>query len=109
MSDTATTTDARAIALDEDALSRLGTALADDSRRRILLRLACGPAYPAELASELGLGRANTSNHLTCLRGCGFVVAEPEGRRVRYELADHRLAVGLLALSEAVVAACECA
>lgn len=100
--------DPRDTALDENALARLGTALADESRRRILLRLTDGPAYPAELADALGLSRANTSNHLTCLRGCGFVVAEPEGRRVRYELADHRLAVGLRALSEAVVATCEC-
>jgi DNA-binding transcriptional ArsR family regulator len=31
------------------------------------------------------------SNHLTCLRGCGLVVAIPDGRRSRYELADSRL------------------
>jgi DNA-binding transcriptional ArsR family regulator len=29
------------------------------------------------------------------LRGCGLVVAVPEGRRVRYELADVRLAHAL--------------
>ena len=57
-------------------------------------------AYPAELAVALGLGKANTSNHLSCLRGCGLVVAEPEGRRVRYELADDRLAVALRTLAD---------
>ena len=31
------------------------------------------------------------SNHLACLRGCGLVVATPEGRRTRYELADSRI------------------
>jgi ArsR family transcriptional regulator, cadmium/lead-responsive transcriptional repressor len=31
------------------------------------------------------------SNHLACLRGCGLVVAVPEGRRSRYELADARI------------------
>ena len=31
------------------------------------------------------------SNHLACLRGCGLVVATPEGRRTRYELADARI------------------
>jgi DNA-binding transcriptional ArsR family regulator len=35
------------------------------------------------------------SNHLACLRGCGLVVAEPEGRRTRYELADAKLAHAL--------------
>jgi DNA-binding transcriptional ArsR family regulator len=87
----------------EAALERLGRALADDSRRRILIELLDGPAYPAELAEALGLGKANTSNHLSCLRGCGLVVAEPEGRRVRYELADERLAVALRALAEIVL------
>jgi DNA-binding transcriptional ArsR family regulator len=90
--------------VDGAALERLGRALSDKSRRRILLELVDGPAYPAELAERLELGRANTSNHLTCLRGCGLVVAEPEGRRVRYELADHRLADGLRTLTEVVLA-----
>ena len=85
------------------ALGRLGRALADETRRRILVELLDGPAYPAELAGRLGLGKANTSNHLTCLRGCGLVVAEPEGRRVRYEIADQRLADGLRMLADVVV------
>lgn len=89
--------------VDESALERLGRALADDSRRRILLELLDGPAYPAELAQRLELGKANTSNHLSCLRGCGLVVAESEGRRVRYELADARLADGLRMLAEVMV------
>jgi DNA-binding transcriptional ArsR family regulator len=89
--------------VDESALARLGRALADDSRRRILMELLDGPAYPAELALRLELGKANTSNHLSCLRGCGLVVAEPEGRRVRYELADARLADGLRTLAAVVL------
>jgi DNA-binding transcriptional ArsR family regulator len=88
------------VRVNEAALERLGRALADHSRRRILMQLLDGPAYPAELAGALGLGKANTSNHLSCLRGCGLVVAEPEGRRVRYELADERLAVALRALAD---------
>ena len=91
--------------VDTTALDRIGVALADDNRRRILLAMLDGPTYPAELASELGLSRANTSNHLTCLRGCGLVVAEPEGRRVRYELADPRLAGALRQLASVVLAA----
>jgi DNA-binding transcriptional ArsR family regulator len=92
------------IEVDVDALGRVGTALADATRRRILLTLLDGPAYPAEIAGSLGLGKANTSNHLSCLRGCGLVVAEPEGRRVRYELADPRLADALRSLAGVVLA-----
>jgi len=38
------------------------------------------------------------------LRGCGLVVAVPEGRRVRYELADPRIGHALGDLLELVVA-----
>lgn len=78
-----------------DALHRVGTALADPTRCRILLCLLEGPHYPTELALHLELTKANVSNHLACLRGCGLVVAEQEGRRQRYDLADDRLADAL--------------
>lgn len=78
-----------------DALERVGTALADPTRRRILLALRDGPAYPADLADALAAGRTNISNHLACLRGCGLVRAAREGRQVRYELASPRLAHAL--------------
>jgi DNA-binding transcriptional ArsR family regulator len=86
-----------------DALARVGLALSDDSRRRLIATLVDGPGYPSELADALGLTRANVSNHLSCLRGCGLVVAQPEGRRVRYELADRKLARALRDLLDLVL------
>lgn len=92
-----------AVAVDAAALVRVGTALADDTRRRLLLALLQGPAYPADLAERLGLTRGNVSNHLGCLRGCGLVRTVPVGRRVRYELADTRLAHALADLTSLVL------
>lgn len=63
-----------------DVMNRLGRAMADPTRSRILLTLLDAPGYPAELARDLELTRTNVSNHLTCLRGCGLIVATPEGR-----------------------------
>ncbi len=74
-----------------DALSRFGHALSDPTRTTVLLALREGPSYPAELADGAGVSRQVMSNHLACLRGCGLVVAVPEGRRTRYELVDARL------------------
>ena len=85
--------------LDLGTLARIGTALADPTRRRVLARLIDGSDYPAEMAEDFGTGRANLSNHLACLRECGLVTATAEGRRVRYELADERLADGLRILA----------
>ena len=74
-----------------DALARFGHALSDSTRARILLSLNRTPGYPSDLADQLGVSRQILSNHLTCLRGCGLVVAVAEGRRMRYELADNRI------------------
>jgi len=80
---------------DGQVLARFGQALSDPTRCRVLLALRDGPAYPADLADLAGVSRQVMSNHLACLRGCGLVVAVPEGRRSRYELADGRLAHAL--------------
>ena len=85
-------------------MNRLGRALADPTRSRLLLVLLERPAYPAELARDLGLTRSNVSNHLACLRDCGIVVAEPEGRQTRYEIADPHLAAALTALVDVTLA-----
>lgn len=87
-----------------DALARFGHALSDSTRARVLLALRQSPQYPAELADELGVSRTKLSNHLACLRGCGLVVATPEGRRTRYELADSSIARALDDLARTVLA-----
>jgi DNA-binding transcriptional ArsR family regulator len=85
-------------------MNRLGRAMADPTRSRILLALLEQPAYPAELSGHLELSPQTVSNHLTCLRDCGIVVGEPEGRRVRYEVADPHLAKAMSELVSVVLA-----
>jgi ArsR family transcriptional regulator, cadmium/lead-responsive transcriptional repressor len=85
-------------------LARFGHALSDPTRARVLLAPREAPAYPADLAGLIGVSRQVMSNHLACLRGCGLVVAVPDGRRTRYELADERLAHALGELLGVVLA-----
>ena len=92
------------IASQLDVMNRLGRAMADPNRSRILMSLIERPGYPGALARELDLTRPNVSNHLTCLRGCGLVVATPEGRQTRYEIADAHLARALSDLMKVVLA-----
>src|SRR5690606_40007563 len=87
-----------------DVMNRLGRALADPTRSRILLSLTEAPGYPAQLARDLDLTRTNVSNHLACLRGCGIVVATPEGRQTRYETADPHLTRAITLLVNTVLA-----
>lgn len=92
------------VAPDIEVLARFGRALADPIRCRILLALREAPAHPSDLAEAIGVSRTRLSNHLACLRDCGLVVATPDGRRTRYELADERLGHALDDLRQAVVA-----
>lgn len=87
----------------EQALARVGRALADPTRCRLLLAVVDGVAYPGHLAEHLGLSKTNVSNHLACLRDCGLVTASYEGRRVRYEIADAHLASALTELAQLVL------
>ena len=61
-------------------MARVGHALSDPTRTQVMLVLHEGPSYPADLAERIQVSRQSLSNHLACLRGCGLVVAEPEGR-----------------------------
>lgn len=92
------------IAPEAEVLTRFGRALADPIRCQLLLALREAPAYPSDLAEAIGVSRTRLSNHLACLRDCGLVVAVPDGRRSRYELADERLGHALDDLRTAVVA-----
>ncbi len=85
-------------------MNRLGRAMADPTRSRLLMTLLDHPAYPADLARELELTRSNVSNHLACLRDCGIVIARAEGRHTRYQIADPHLAKILTSLVEVSLA-----
>ena len=85
-------------------LARFGYAVSDPTRARVLLELSGAPSYPSDLADSLGVSRQSMSNHLACLRGCGLVVAVPDGRRTRYELADSRIGHAIRDLINVVLA-----
>ncbi len=86
------------------AVARLGWALADETRARVLLALREGAATPSALADDLGVSRQVMSNQLACLRGCGLVEAARDGRRTWYRLSDPHLAPALGELVQLVVA-----
>ena len=92
-----------------DVMNRLGRAMVDSTRSRILLSLLDTPGYPAQLARDLDLNRTNVSNHLACLRGCGIVVAEAQGRQTRYEIADPHISSALNSLLDVTLAVDESA
>ena len=97
----------------QDLVAKYFRALGDPTRLRILALLGAEEELSAgELTRRLGLAQPKVSNHLACLRWCGFVEARRQHRVVHYRLADQRvadileLADGLLERNADHVAAC---
>lgn len=66
--------------------------LGDPTRVRILELLeAEGELSVTELVVAVGEAQSKVSNHLACLRWCGFVEGRRAGRQVRYRVADRRV------------------
>lgn len=83
--------------------AKLFRGFADPSRLSILDVLRSGPRTVTEVIETTGLNQSNVSNHLACLRDCGLVIAEQDGRYVSYHLSDDRVGE-LLELAESLLA-----
>jgi len=93
-----------AIAAGASPAAALFRSLGDETRLRIVARLAAGEARVVDLTGELGLAQSTVSKHLACLRGCGLVDYRSEGRQSFYALTRPEL-TGLLAAAEGLLAA----
>jgi DNA-binding transcriptional ArsR family regulator len=78
--------------------------LGDPNRLEILAHLSTQPRTVSELVALLGVPQGRVSNHLACLRWCGFVKATRQGRFLYYQIADSRVK-DLIELAKAVMAA----
>jgi ArsR family transcriptional regulator, cadmium/lead-responsive transcriptional repressor len=86
-----------------ELLAKYFRVLADASRLRILEALAVGEELSVgELVERLGIAQPSVSNHLACLRWCGFVETRRAHRTVYNRIADARVA-GLVELARALM------
>jgi ArsR family transcriptional regulator, cadmium/lead-responsive transcriptional repressor len=99
--------------VESDLVAKYFRGLGDPIRLRILeLLRGEGELSVGDLVRRLDLPQPQVSNHLACLRWCGFIEARREGRTVYNRIADRRveamleLAVSLLQDNAEHVAAC---
>ena len=87
-----------------DLVAKYFRGLGDSTRVRILELLhEHGELAVGDLVERLGQSQPKVSNHLACLRWCGFVETRREHPSVYYRIADGRVAE-LLALGRALLA-----
>jgi len=87
-----------------DLVAKYFRGLGDPIRLRILELLRReGELSVGELVRRLALPQPQVSNHLACLRWCGFLEARREGRTVYNRIADERVEA-MLELAESLMA-----
>ncbi len=72
-------------------LAKYFRGLGDPTRLSILELLEQRERTVSEIVEALGVSQPKVSNHLACLRWCGFVEARQSGRFVFYRIADRRV------------------
>lgn len=77
--------------VESDLLAKYFRVLGDPIRLRILELVSREERSVGELAQLLGEPQPKVSNHLACLRWCGFVATRREHRTVYYRVADERV------------------
>ena len=84
----------------DERVVRLGKALGDPARVRIMRRLVRGEASLGELAESAGVAKSTTHHHLTALRAAGLVVLRGNARGYWYTLRLEGLADARSLLTE---------
>jgi DNA-binding transcriptional ArsR family regulator len=89
----------RSAAANDDRLDAVFSALGDPTRRRILIRLASGPASISEIAQPFAMTLPAVSKHLRVLERAGLMRREREGwyHRCYIEAGPLRSAASFLA------------
>ena len=89
---------------ESELVAKYFRALGDPTRVRILELLGeHGELSVGELVERLALSQPKVSNHLACLRWCGFLATRREHPTVLYRVADDRV-TALVALGRALLA-----
>jgi DNA-binding transcriptional ArsR family regulator len=86
-----------------EVTARFFHGLSDLTRLHIVELLLDGEKNVSELVAILGQPQSRVSNHLACLRWCGYVDSRREGKFIYYRVADPRVRQ-LLALARGVIA-----
>src|SRR5438067_12107629 len=87
---------------DTDLVAKYFRGLGDPTRLRMLELLAEEELSVGELVDRVGRPQPRVSEHLACLRWCGFVTTRREHRTIYYRAADERV-MSMIALARALL------
>lgn len=75
----------------DEILMKFFRGLADPTRLRIVEALLEKEMNVSELIKIIGVPQANISNHLACLKWCGYITSRKERTSIYYQITDERV------------------
>jgi len=90
-------------AIQSEVCARFFHGLANPTRYKIIEALLEGEKTVSELVQVTGASQSQVSNHLTCLKWCGYITSRQEGKFTCYQISDSRIK-DILYLARSVVA-----
>jgi DNA-binding transcriptional ArsR family regulator len=79
------------LAESDEILMKFFKGLGDPTRIRIVEALLQKERNVSELLKLLGIPQSNISNHLACLKWCGYITSRKEGTSIYYQITDERV------------------
>jgi DNA-binding transcriptional ArsR family regulator len=92
-----------ALAESDEILMKFFKGLGDSTRLRIVEALLQKERNVSELIKILGIPQSNISNHLACLKWCGYITSRKEGTSIYYQITDERVQE-IVALAREIIA-----
>jgi DNA-binding transcriptional ArsR family regulator len=80
-----------ALDVSTDLAAKYFRALGDPTRLRIVELLMEGALTVTELTRHLRIPQSNVSNHIACLRWCGLVGSESQGKWTYYSVSNPKI------------------
>lgn len=80
-----------ALAESGEILMKFFKGLGDPTRLRIVEALLKKERNVSELIKLIRVPQSNISNHLACLKWCGYITSRKEGTSVYYQVTDDRV------------------
>lgn len=76
--------------------------LSNATRFKMMELLLEGEKSVSELVEAVGVSQGQVSNHLACLKWCGYVTSRQEGKYVLYRVTDERVRTIMQLVKEVV-------
>lgn len=89
--------------IQSELYAKFFSGLANPTRFKIVEALLEGEKSVTDLVNTLGASQSQISNHLACLKWCGYVSSRQEGKFVYYTITDSRIRE-IIKLAKLVVA-----